>query len=72
MNGDQSLILGSIHLGQILCGHVNQIIQEIEEFLICCLHNLYQRDNMVVKKEQSLKFHKSPNTLFVIKVVVSK
>ena len=43
MNGDQSLKLSSLYLGQILCGHIDEGIQYVEEDLVSGPHDLLVR-----------------------------
>lgn len=40
VNSDEGLKLCPLHLGQVLCGLVNQDVQQVQERLVCLLHDL--------------------------------
>ena len=40
VNGDEGLKLGTIHLGQLRGGHLNQLVQEVQELLVGRRHHL--------------------------------
>lgn len=39
VNSDEGLKLCPLHLGQVLCGLVNQDVQQVQERLVCLLHD---------------------------------
>ena len=40
VNSDQRFELHSFHLGQIFCGDVDQLVQNVQEKLVCLAHYL--------------------------------
>ena len=47
VDGDQSFKLHSLHFGQIPSGDVNQLVQNVQEELVCLTHDLEESGKVI-------------------------
>ena len=40
VDGDESLELPALNLGEVLCGDINQDVQDVQEFHVSGIHDL--------------------------------
>ena len=47
MDGDQSLKHATLDLGELLCGDVDEHVKHLQEYLVCAVHDLLVRLDIV-------------------------